>query len=136
MGGRVVGNTSVQSSAFRKSSLKARATSSTGAIRRADPDTSDISSGSRRVPTVLHASFDGRRLLLWAETRWDYAGLSGHGRRQRGTAPSPYDAGGTALLAALDQCGVLRADCPVGTVVISLPSLNSAPLASSGLVAT
>src|SRR5216683_1953371 len=138
MGGRVVGNTSVQSSAFRKSSLKARAISSTGAIRQADPDTSDISSGSRRAPTVLHASFDGRRLLLWAETRWDYAGLSGHGRRQRGTAPppSPYDAGGTALLAALDQCGVLRADCPVGTVVISLPSLNGAPLASSGLVAT
>jgi SNF2 family DNA or RNA helicase len=138
---RVVRNTLVQSSAFRKSSLKARATSLPGAIRRADPDTSDIVSGSRRVPapTVLHASFDGRRLLLWAETRpkRDYAGLSGHGRRQRGTAlpPSPYDAGGTALLAALDHFGVLLADCPVGTVVISLPSLNGAPLASSGLVA-
>src|SRR5713226_6774620 len=139
MGGRVVGNTSVQSSAFRKSSLKARATSSPGAIRRADLDSSDIVNGSRRAPApiVLHASFDGRRLLLWAETRWDYAGLSGHGRRQRGTAPppSPYDAGGTALLAALDQCGVSLVDCAVGTVIISLPSLNGAPLASTGLVA-
>src|SRR5713226_7305238 len=122
MGGRVVDNTSVQSSAFRKSSLKARATSSPGAIRRADLDSSDIVNGSRRAPApiVLHASFDGRRLLLWAETRRDYAGLSGHGRRQRGTAPppppSPYDDGGTALLAALDQCGVLRTDCLAGTV--------------------
>jgi len=116
-------------------------TCSTGAIRRADPDTSNIVSGSQRVPapTVLHASFDGQRLLLWAETRTETApsGLSRRGKRQRGTAPppSPYDAGGTALLAALDHCGVSLADCRVGSVVISLPSLNGAPLVSSGLVA-
>jgi SNF2 family DNA or RNA helicase len=90
------------------------------------------------APTVLHASLDGRGLWFWAEGRSEpgTAPQSERGKRKRNVPPSsPYDAGSDRLMAALGASAVAPAKLRVQTAVLWLPSVNTQPVASSGMIA-
>ena len=90
------------------------------------------------APTVLHGAFDGRRLLLWAETRLEFAAAAqgARGKRQQDLpARSPYDPGAAALIAALSASTVASAKFRAEAAILWLPSVDGEPLTSGGLVA-
>jgi SNF2 family DNA or RNA helicase len=90
------------------------------------------------APTVLHGAFDGRRLLLWAETRPEFAAAARGGRGKRRPdlpARSPYDPGAAALITALSASSVTSSNFRAEAAVLWLPSVDGGPLASGGLIA-
>jgi SNF2 family DNA or RNA helicase len=86
---------------------------------------------------VLHGAMSGGHLLVWAETRLEFAAApsGGRGKRRPGSAPqSPYDPGAGALLAALGAGCVAIARLQAEAATLWLPSAGAGPLASSALV--
>ena len=86
----------------------------------------------------MHGAFDSRRLLLWAETRLEFAAAAHSGRALRRpdvAARSPYDPGAAALVAALSAGPIATVNARAETAVLWLPSGDGGPIASSGLVA-
>ena len=88
---------------------------------------------------MLHGAFDGRRMLLWAERRLEITPPARPARGKRRAAShtpvSPYDPGGQDLLAALRTGLDAGSDLHARTAVLWLPSVDAAPVASSGLIA-
>ncbi len=105
-----------------------------------DRDSESAVSGPQPIvaPIVLHGAFDGRRLLLWGETRPQAVAVStARGKRLRDAAvpPSPFDPGDSGLIAALVAGGVTPTNLRVESAVVWLPSVDATPVASRGLVA-
>ena len=90
---------------------------------------------------VLHAGFFEDRLLLWGESPPETTGsrAPGRGRKAKAIRPqaSPFDAGATRLISALEGAGlpVHGKRAPTDTAVVWLPSSGNMPVASSPLVA-
>jgi SNF2 family DNA or RNA helicase len=90
---------------------------------------------------ILHAGFLDNRLLLWGESAAQAAPRSapGRGRKSKVVRPqaSPFDAGATGLLSALERAGVPVPGRRERTenAIAWLPTKGDAPVPSSPLVA-
>jgi len=137
---QAVRRTSATSRAVAKRLPRAAAAHLADAVPDLDRDGDSAASGPQAIaaPVVLHGGFDGRRLLLWGETRpRAVAASTARGKRLRSAEvpPSPFDPGDSGLIAALVAGGAAPADLRPESAVIWLPSVNGAPVASRGLVA-
>jgi SNF2 family DNA or RNA helicase len=90
---------------------------------------------------ILHSGFLDNRLLLWGESPAEAS--AGPGPRPRGKAKairpqvSPFDAGATRLISALERAGVpIRTKkARTETAVVWLPTSGDVPVPSSPLIA-
>ena len=90
---------------------------------------------------ILHAGFLDNRLLLWGESPAKTAAkpAARRGRKTNGVRPqaSPFDAGTTALISALERAGLPVPATKAGTIpaVAWFPTAGDMPVPSSPLVA-
>ncbi len=90
---------------------------------------------------IFHAGFLDNRLLLWGESPAEAIAVSAPRPRRKAKAvrpqPSPFDAGATRLISALESAGVpVRGKrARTETAVVWLPTSGEVPVASSPLVA-